>query len=141
MADVSTLFGGPPPPTPQTFNPIAGDTFPVGTPVTGSLTDDIIIPAFVTTDPGHFEFVIGFASSPGLLGHPVNIRFLGPLTLTTQEWDLITGDTGGLLPGLYFLDQNLPGRIVNAAVSGTIFVVGRALSRTTMFIQPVPFSH
>ncbi len=58
------------------------------------------------------------------------IRISGRLTLTTTEWDVATGDTGGLTPGAsYFLSGTTAGRITKTApISGYVVRVGVAVS-------------
>ncbi len=58
------------------------------------------------------------------------VQVSGRLTLTTSEWDLATGDTGGLSPGaIYFLSEVTAGRITTMApASGFVVQIGTAIS-------------
>jgi hypothetical protein len=138
MTDIGTGFGGPTPDNATTFNPIAAITFPIGTPVTGIAPPGAfneVIPASATLNPGNTQFVLGLATIPGNAGQHVNVKYLGPLDLTAAQWDLITGQIGGLTPGQQYYLSPTPGRIqLTPALVRT--VVGRAMSPTTFFIQP-----
>ena len=63
----------------------------------------------------------------------------GVLVATTGEWDVVTGDTGGLTPGAnYFLDAAAAGKLTaTPPSSGGEFVVrvGHALSATELEIE------
>jgi hypothetical protein len=136
MTDISKTIGGPQPNNFATWNPIALVQFPIGTPVTGSLTvSDTVVPASGINGSGDLNFVSGFATTPGNPGLPVQIRYYGPITLTTQEWDLITGQLGGLTLGQYYLSNAAAGKIQSGIPEGPIVIVGRAVSPTTLVVQ------
>ena len=66
--------------------------------------------------------------------------FPGPLALTTDQWDSVTGETGGLVTGdRYFISSATAGKLTNAAparpVSAFVFAVGTALSPNILQIQ------
>lgn len=68
----------------------------------------------------------------------------GLLTATTAEWDVITGQTGGLTPGaIYFLSGATAGKLTTTATtaSGQFLIrVGQALSTLALEIsryQPI----
>lgn len=90
------------------------------------------------------SFVLGLAASAseqlGYRGGHVDIQYAGPLTLTTAQWDRVTGESGGLTPGeLYYL-SNTAG-MLSQTPGDNIVQVGRAVSATTMLIQiqyPLP---
>lgn len=72
-----------------------------------------------------------------------NICLAGELTLTTGQWDVVTGDTGGLVFGnTYYVSAASAGLLIKS--SGTIpstagqFLVpiGVAESTTTMIVRP-----
>jgi hypothetical protein len=71
-------------------------------------------------------------------GGNVTIRQRGRLTLTTAEWDAVTGQTGGLTP---FVEYYLSGTVakitptVPATTGDNVVVVGIAESTTVMNIQ------
>jgi hypothetical protein len=64
----------------------------------------------------------------------------GPLTLTTAQWDLVTGQSGGLTPGAtYYVADVDAGNITSTAPSAPgdyVTVVGYAMNATTMIVQP-----
>lgn len=68
------------------------------------------------------------------------VRTAGPLTLTTVQWDAITGLTGGLTVGTrFYLDTATSGKLTTSPTdsAGNFLVfVGHALSTTTMLINP-----
>ena len=63
----------------------------------------------------------------------------GVLALTTGQWDAITGDTGGLDPGVeYYLDEATPGLLTATAptaVGDIVVPVGNAISTTELEIS------
>ncbi len=64
----------------------------------------------------------------------------GLLTLTTLQWDAVTGDSGGLTLGnTYYPSAITPGEITNVRPSGVgqfVTKIGVAVSDTTMLVQP-----
>lgn len=62
----------------------------------------------------------------------------GQATLTTAQWDSVTGQTGGLTPGaVYYLSSATAGRLTTTApTSGYVVVVGTGMSTTTMDLKP-----
>ena len=69
-----------------------------------------------------------------------NIGRSGPLDATTAEWDAVTGDVGGLVPGdFYYADPTTPGMITKTvpSTSGQVVTqVGEALTTTQMMVLP-----
>lgn len=67
------------------------------------------------------------------------IQVDGLLTLTTAQWDIATGDTGGLTPGaVYFLSDVTHGRITKTAtttIGHYIVKMGIAVSTTDFEIM------
>jgi len=61
----------------------------------------------------------------------------GEMTLTTAQWDAVTGQTGGLTAGArYYLDATTGGHITSTVPgSGFLVVVGQALSPTKMLVR------
>lgn len=83
------------------------------------------------------------AQDPSIaIGASGTIRTAGPLTLTTAQWDLITGDVGGLLFNQeYWVDPATAGKLTKTApTTPTQFVkpMGRAVSTEIMIIDPEP---
>ena len=70
---------------------------------------------------------------------PANIITDGVMTATTGQWDVVTGDTGGLtFNTIYYLDPNTPGMLTSTAptVDGDFVApVGIALSTTQLEIR------
>lgn len=63
----------------------------------------------------------------------------GLLSLTTTQWDMITGDVGGLQPGkIYFLDDSDTGRITRVppiTVGHYVVRLGTAINTTDFAIM------
>jgi hypothetical protein len=80
--------------------------------------------------------VVGLAAAdigPGSLG---NIVTSDEIVATTNQWDAVTGQTGGLTQGArYFLDGTTSGRITTTPpTSGFVCPVGKATSTTKMLV-------
>lgn len=73
-----------------------------------------------------------------------SIQTDGVLTGTTAQWDLITGQTGGLAPGsVYFLSSATAGRLTTTAptnIGEYVLRIGRAISTTALEISVSPHS-
>lgn len=148
MSNTSILAGRHGPPTnvsaATTYNPFAGAGFPIGTPVSPEATDDApphtVFPANAA-DPTRTR-AVGLASTPGVLGARTNIQSQGVMTLTTEQWDAITNDAGGLVKGSpYYLNAGFPGQLAQTPPSiAEQFVVriGIALSATDLLILVSP---
>jgi hypothetical protein len=114
-------------------------TFPPGTPVVQSLSKDR------TVTPGHANAantssMVGLASGPGIVGQPVPVQFAGVLTLDTDQWDAVTGETGGLTIGVtYYLSAgSQEGRLTQSAPATSadfLAPAGVALSPADFLIQ------
>ncbi len=129
----------------NTYNPLAGattghpDAFPPGTPVVQSrATEGVVLPG--RANAVDTSSVIGLAVIPGVVGSQVLTQFAGVLTLTTAQWDTVTGGTGGLTRGVpYYLSAGFQeGRLTTTAPSagGTFTTqVGVALSARDLLIQ------
>ena len=129
MADTTPIAGGRPPSSPTSYNPVAGASFPPGTPVRQDLVhDDTVLPAVAGVGPW------------GQRTNRVLVQYIGPLTLTVDQWEEITGDEGGLVRGVpYFLSATVPGKLTRTAPyssGGDTFdaPVGVGLSPTTLLI-------
>lgn len=129
-----------------TYHPIAGASsghpieFPIGTPVVPSSSEDhAVVPGNATS--ATTASAIGLASTPGVVGHRMNAQLQGPIALTTDQWDEITGGSGGLTRGApYYLARGgIDGRLTATAptTQGQLLVrVGIALSATDFLILP-----
>ena len=86
--------------------------------------------------------VVGFARAAHVAGNSGSIQTNGVLTLTTAEWDAITGDSGGLTFNTrYYLSTATAGRLQTTAPTGSgnwNKPVGIALSTTEMLINIEP---
>jgi len=83
------------------------------------------------------------AEAVGVVGSIIDannfqITLRGCMELTTGEWDAVTGDVGGLLPGgVYFLDKNIAGRLTTndpagGDISKTMFI---AIDTTSVIVM------
>lgn len=83
--------------------------------------------------------VFGLAIEAVAAAGEVEAQRDGFLTLTTGQWDAVTGDTGGLTPGSrYFLSPTTAGRLTTTVPNTAgqyIVLVGIALSTTVMDIR------
>jgi hypothetical protein len=66
------------------------------------------------------------------------IAFMGLMTATTGQWDVVTGQAGGLTVGAtYFLSNVTAGAMTTTApTTGYLVRVGRALSTTKFLLDP-----
>ena len=83
--------------------------------------------------------VIGVVIIGNTVTNPVTAVAVGNVTLTTAQWDAVTGDVGGLVPGLlYFLGLTLGTLTTTAPVldGQSVTQVGEALTTTTMVVLP-----
>jgi hypothetical protein len=84
--------------------------------------------------------VVGVAGALIAPASSGSITAVGLVTLTTVQWNAVTGGSGGLTSGsLYFLDPSYPGHLTVTApsVAGQVIVsIGRALSTTQMMVIP-----
>lgn len=89
--------------------------------------------ARVTQDPTK-----GQVGALVIIGLPVFVQSSGILTLTTAQWDVVTGASGGLTRGsVYYLSLVTNGRITATRPSTTgqlVSRVGVALSPTAMLL-------
>ncbi len=82
--------------------------------------------------------VIGLVSATSITTLAAgNIAFAGVMSATTGQWDVVTGQTGGLTPGsMYFLSNTTAGSFTTTApITGYVVAVGRALSTTKMALR------
>lgn len=139
MSDVSlTTLRIVPPVGPNQYNATAGAGVAAGTPcyqAAGS-ADNVATPARANTNAT--SSVAGLAVNGFAEGDPCRIQYAGPLTLTEDQWDAATGDTGGLTRGsVYYLSADAAGKLTSTAPVPTnnVTQVGIALSSTTLLIQ------
>jgi hypothetical protein len=112
-----------------------GNTIPIGTPVIASSGNAILAKA----DAQSTIRVAGLASETANDNTSFEVLADGIQTATLAEWDVITGETGGLSEGLdYFLSAATEGKLtVNAPDAQGEFVlrIGFALSPTEMEVE------
>lgn len=138
MTDTTNIAGGRQSPArPNAYNPLVAGSFPVGTPVAQSPSQaGVVVPG--RADDSATAFVTGIAVVPAVDGDRALVQFAGPLTLTTAEWDAITGGTGGLTEGPYYLDEVTAGRITTTppvTLNNFVVQIGIATSPTDLMIQ------
>lgn len=131
MTDTTTRIAGPTQ-QPNQLNPFAtADTLP-GTPLYPSAAEFV---AAARANATATAVACGLAMRNAAQDEPVPIQFAGPLDLSTDEWDAITGDSGGLTVGAYYyVSSAAAGKLVKIAPTIEIRV-GLALSSTTMLVQ------
>lgn len=146
MSDTSILSGakGTPKPTFGTVSQISGSVDPdisidEGQPV----TPDPANPGTIFYARANTELnagVIGLAFFAGEAGNRIVYQWAGPLSLSTAQWDRVTGGSGGLQTGASYYVSQAAGGLLTTDPSGTTFTayVGRALSPTTLLIMPAP---
>ncbi len=105
-------------------------TITIGTPV---YSDFIRAKA----DSSSTNKVIGLAYEDVDAGNSGRIQVTGIVTATTGEWDVVTGDSGGLTPNtLYYLSETTGGKLKSVApATGYVSPVGIAVSSTQMKIE------
>lgn len=130
--------GPPGPPGPAGFPPIVAET------------DDSLVPGspVYVKNNAHFGLAqgdafpqsrfAGFSRTTTAPTFAAEVISGGPLELTTAEWDAITGQVGGLTPGIpYFLSTAVAGRITTVPPSSLFSVkVGKAVTPTTLDVDP-----
>lgn len=142
MTDIATITGGPAPFNAHTYmaEVVTGvDNFPICTPLRQSAESGqggLVMPASAAAVNG--GNIVGLAASTGIVGQPVQVIFAGPLEATTDQWDEVTGDTGGLVTASPYYVGIATGTLSSTAPvnPGThVVAVGIALSPTAMMIQ------
>lgn len=128
------------PASPSVITPAASQAFPIGSAVAqDASTPGAVIPADAGGGDVTLACTLGIATGAGVVGGgPVPVQYLGPVHLTTAEWDAVTGQTGGLTTGdRYFTSHVDPGKLVRATsiTPGDFIVfVGTATSPTDLFL-------
>jgi len=82
----------------------------------------------------------GAGEKNSVTGAPGQVRYqyAGPLTLTTAQWDNITGQSGGLTPhATYYISAATAGRLTTTPPSNPNYIapIGFAMDAETMMIQ------
>jgi hypothetical protein len=91
-------------------------------------------------DDSNTLIVVGLVKGAPLIPNsPGSIQTGGSLTLSTSQWDVVTGQSGGLSPGSrYFLSDTDAGKLTTdtpSSVGSYITPVGRAVTATTLLIN------
>ncbi len=108
---------------------------PIGTPVYTSVAGSVN--AAQANAAGTVE-VLGFLKNNVAAAASGIVQTDGILAATTAEWDAITGATGGLTIGAYWLDPDNAGRMVNTAPADAgdyVVRLGKAISTTEFEIS------
>ena len=111
-----------------------GNSLVVCTPV--YISSNSVIPA--RADNQATSEAAGLVAGTAADTQPVDVNVDNILVATTAEWDAVTGQTGGLTPGIYYLSKDTAGRMTATAPDDDgEFVVrlGRALSATEFEIE------
>ena len=79
----------------------------------------------------------GERQTDGTPGGFIDIQYAGPCTLTTDQWDRVTGGTGGLTPHSTYYLSATRGKLTTSVLESPDYVapIGFALTATTMMIQ------
>ena len=82
----------------------------------------------------------GLAVTTATTGTSIIYQDSGPLTLTTAEWDAVTGQTGGLTIGAwYYVDNVTAGKLESTApTTGASQKIGQATKTDTLHIMLKP---
>lgn len=122
----------------QLTNANAGSLVP-GTPVYASANDSV---NKAKADASGTMRCIGLAAGTIVTATPGPIAVLGPLTLTTAQWDAAFGTTGGLTVGVtYYVSATTVGTGTATAPSTVgqyVQEIGVAISTTELLVNPRP---
>lgn len=133
MSDTSIIPGGLPPPPPNSYNPIMHSAVVPGNVVAASAANDDTA-VLANEAAAATRQYLGIVLRGGSAGERVATRYLGPVTLSTDEWDAVAGTTGGFARNTwYYASAATPGKLtVTPNAAGAI---GFALSATTLFVN------
>jgi hypothetical protein len=126
--------------TPAVFYGINGETVDLepGMPVSQPTTT---LKRAVRNTGAALSFVLGLVEARSEPTMPATVLTSGPLTLTTSQWDAITGGSGGLVPAArYYLGSSL-GSLTTTPPTASgqyLVVVGSAISATIFLLKPEP---
>lgn len=110
---------------------VSTNIYPIGSPIYYSASGWNL--AIASSEISSVQYVISDISGSGTFTYTA--ISIGEITLTTGQWDVITGSTGGLITGsTYYLSSTMPGKISRS--SGLLYApVLRALSSIKAFIS------
>lgn len=125
----ATISGGGSSSVSTTFT--STNSYPIGSPMYYGASGWNL--AIATSDITSVQYVISSISGSGTFTYTASS--IGEITLTTNQWDVITGGSGGLASGTtYFLSSNIAGKI--STNPGLLYApVLRAISSTKAFIS------
>lgn len=133
---VALSAGGSGPSTSVQWTAPAAIDMPAGTPV--QLKDGQVGPAQATTSVADAT-VVGVLVADVLASATATVQSQGPLTLTTAQWDAVTGGSGGLAANVTYYLSTTPGELKDTAPSSAgdyVTSVMQQLSATTAVIMP-----
>lgn len=85
-------------------------------------------------------FAVGLCQAAQTSGVAGAVQVNGVLTLSTANWDTVTGGSGGLTAGsTYYLDPTTAGNLTATcptAAGQYVVIMGRAMNTTDMLITP-----
>ena len=120
---------------PNCIAPEADTAIPAGA-VIRPTGDNLCGLAEADSDP--HAAAVAVAIRPCAVGDRAVSRYVGPVTLTTDQWDAVAGTSGGLHAGtVYYLSRVTPGHIVAGAPGVINVIIGVAISTTTLMVNPV----
>lgn len=143
MSDLNIVgSNNPPPAEPSSFvNPTIAATLPIGTPVVWDSTANDQAKAGNASAIAS-SFMAGLLAQPSTAAERALVQTRGPVSLTTAQWDaLVTGQSGGLTRGPYYLSAAAAGKLVVAQPAGggdVVVLVGYAISPTQMVLAGCP---
>jgi hypothetical protein len=143
MSDLNIVgSNNPPPPEPSAYlTPTVLTTLPIGTPVAFDAAANNTVQAGLASAIAT-SFVAGLLTRPVSAGDVGLVQSRGPITLTTEQWDaLVTGESGGLTRGPYYLSAAAAGKLVTAQPSAggdVVCLIGYAISSTQMILASQP---
>ena len=152
-ADQETILGDGTSSNPLRLSSSGDDGFLVGT-LSGADAGDIGAAVYVSSSIGGFTFSktangslltsqsVGVVSEFNALTDEVTIATTGIVTLTTAQWDVHTGQSGGLTPGsIYYANSSGGALTVTQPATPTQFVaqVGIGFSATRMILSTPSF--
>lgn len=135
MSDSEVLPGGAPLPQPNTINPVVTGTVSPGTPLY-ALADGTQGPA--RANSGTTGYCVGLSLEPASTGERTRSRYLGPVTLTAEQWAAVTAAATTLTVGApYYVSQGVAGLLTAVKPgSGLITLVGVASSPLCLVVNP-----
>jgi hypothetical protein len=133
MTDTSQIASQAPA-QPNEINPLASADMPRGTPVYHN--NNTVIPG--RANAIGTARLVGITASAGVEDEPVRVKYAGPVTLETAEWDALTGGSGGLTENAtYYLSTSEAGKYQTNLPANPNYVakIGTAISTRTMMVQ------